>query len=408
MLSGKKSERSSNRVTPHPLRVLSILVSVFALLAACSSNEDTGQPSEDTGQPSAEGGECTDLAIGLMTPLTGDQAVFGQAGVDMGEWVISEFNEANPDCQIELIQFDTQGDPAQATALARSAVEDSRIVGVVGPTNSGEVESGGPILNEGALPFITPEATAANLSDNAWAFFHRTVGSDGQEGPADAQYMVDTFGSSQVAVIDNGIPYGVGLAEIVRDSLESLGVTIADSESIDLTGTDFSSTVNRIISSEADTTFCGCLYPEAGRLLKQLRAAGYEGRFMGGAGTFVPQFIEEAGATAAEGAVAASAGQDPSQSETGQQWLDSWNEFSGDKQLGLYAPEFYNAFVALTTAIGGGSTTREAINEYMVGKTFEGATGPFQFAENGDVSSTTVYFYVVEGGEFMLGSSVEV
>jgi branched-chain amino acid transport system substrate-binding protein len=358
------------------------------------------------GSSSTQAQGCGQLSLGVIGPLTGDQAVFGQVGPQIGNWVIGDFNKAHPDCQLKLVQFDTQANPAQATALARKAVSDSSIIGVVGPLFSFEVEPAGPILQEAGLPFITPEATAADLSQKGWKFFHRTVGSDAQEGPADADYIVNTFHASKVAVIDDGEPYGVGLASIVRDTLTGLSASIVDKESIQLGGTDFSSTVGRVEAANPQAVFCGCLYTEAGRLLKQLRDSGYKGDFMGGAGTYTPSLITQAGSQEAEGAVAASAGQDPSLSDAGQSWLDQWNKFSNNKPLGLYAPEFYNAFIAFTTAIDAGKTTREAINNFLLqSRTYDGATGPFHFDSHGDVRTATVNFYVVKGGKFVYQQS---
>ena len=42
---------------------------------------------------------------------------------------IDQYNTANANCKVELLEFDSQGDPAKAPALAQQAVSDAKIVG---------------------------------------------------------------------------------------------------------------------------------------------------------------------------------------------------------------------------------------------------------------------------------------
>ena len=42
-----------------------------------------------------------------------------------------------------LEEFDSQGDPRQATPLATEIINDEKVIGVVGPTFSGETDATG-------------------------------------------------------------------------------------------------------------------------------------------------------------------------------------------------------------------------------------------------------------------------
>ena len=81
---------------------------------------------------------------------------------------IDEFNAANPNCQIKYQQEDSQGDPAQAPAIAQKLVAQSDVIGVVGPAFSGETDASGPAYSEAGLVTVSPSATRVDLSTKGY------------------------------------------------------------------------------------------------------------------------------------------------------------------------------------------------------------------------------------------------
>ena len=57
--------------------------------------------------------------------LTGPNAALGLNILYGANVAIEEHNEANPNCQVELKQFDTEGDPQKATQVAPQIVGDA-------------------------------------------------------------------------------------------------------------------------------------------------------------------------------------------------------------------------------------------------------------------------------------------
>ncbi|MER3460135.1 MAG: 16S rRNA (cytosine(1402)-N(4))-methyltransferase [candidate division GAL15 bacterium] len=84
--------------------------------------------------------------------LTGDAANLGTLIRDGAKLAVEEANKKQRTYRIVLKEFDTQGDPAQATTLKDQFINDPRIVGVVGPAFSGETKALLPSLQEAGLP----------------------------------------------------------------------------------------------------------------------------------------------------------------------------------------------------------------------------------------------------------------
>lgn len=227
------------------------LLAAALALTACGG---TKGGDNDTASGNGGSGSCENVAIGYFGALTGPAANLGiniRNGVKLA---VDKHNKDNADCKVDLKEYDSAGDPNQATGLATQAIGDDSVIGVVGPAFSGESETAGPIFAEGGLPTITASATNPTLADNGWDTFHRILGNDASQGPAAASYIQDVLKSKKVFVVDDASAYGKGLADIVN---KTLGDTVGGTDTIQTGQTDFSATVTKIRDSGADAVFFG-------------------------------------------------------------------------------------------------------------------------------------------------------
>ena len=244
---------------------------------------------------------CPPLTIAMAGPLTGADAPFGGNVRDGAQLAVDQHNAANPGCQVQLKAFDTEGDPQKATAIAPQIVDDAAIVGLVGPTWSGETKATGSVFDQAGLVALTPAATNPSLSEQGWKTFFRGLSSDAVQGPSLANYLKNSVGVKKACVIDDSTDAGVGQADAVRQTLGPITDT-ACSISVKKGDKDFSAAVTQVKNQSPDVVVYASYYTEAALLLQQLRDAGYTGLFSGPDGLKDPQFVRAAG-EAAKGAV---------------------------------------------------------------------------------------------------------
>lgn len=387
------------RASMNVKRLMAVGLAATLAFAACGSDDDGDTATDDTTETTAGDGEavtCKEgLKLGFFGALTGDNANLGINERNGAKLAIDQFNEANPDCQIGLEPYDSAGDPAQAQTLAPQAVQDTSVIGLIGPAFSGESRTANPIFDEAGLAVITPSATGVDLSTLGWKIFHRAVGNDSSQGPALALYVTDTLKAEKVAVIDDKSEYGKGIADIVR---EELGDKVAVSDSFDDKATEFSSTVNKVKAADVDAVVFGGYYAQAGPLAKQLKDAGVDAKFLAPDGSNDPGFVEGAGA-AAEGAILTAPAAPIESIEGGEEFIEAYKESSG-QDVGLYSSEAYDAANIYLELIKGGADTREAILEGLKEITYEGLTKTFKFAANGELDGqVTIFAYEVKSGK---------
>src|SRR5438067_9958848 len=155
---------------------IAVLVSLLAL-AACGGGGSSSK------NKAAEGGSTNGkktVAIGLVGPLTGDNANLGVNIRDGAKVAIEEWNKKSQKFNYQLKEFDTQGDPAQAPSQKDKYIPDASILGIVGPAFSGETKAVVPDLEQAGLVMVSASATNAALPTvvpNS-KVFHRIIADD--------------------------------------------------------------------------------------------------------------------------------------------------------------------------------------------------------------------------------------
>jgi len=233
-------------MVPQYTRVLAAAVAVVVAGAGCAQQQATPDGSAGAGElsinaktaidaagtqmtvattdaPADPGGTgnavCPPVAIAMAGPLTGPDTPFGRNVENGAQLAVSSHNAANPDCQVELKAFDTEGDPQKATAVAAQIVDDPSIIGLIGPTWSGETKATGSVFDQAGLAALTPSATNVELSERGWKTFFRGLSNDGVQGPSLANYLKNTLGVTKACVVDDSTDAGTGQADAVRDTL---------------------------------------------------------------------------------------------------------------------------------------------------------------------------------------------
>jgi branched-chain amino acid transport system substrate-binding protein len=246
---------------------------------------------------------------------------------------------------------------------------------------SGESEAADPIFDSAGIPLVSPSATRTTLSTHNWKVFHRAVANDDAQGPAAANYIKSVLKAQKVFVADDQSAYGAGLADIVKTTL---GTTVVgtDKTAADGKQTDFSTTVQRIVSSGATAFFYGGYYQNAGLLRKQLTQAGWKGVQIGGDGVKDPGFAEAAGNDAAAGSIV-TCPCEPTEQAKGSFVTDYKTKWGA--AAGSYSDVAFDAANIFLKGVDGGNTTAEKMNTFLSTVTYEGIANTYKFTDKGEL-----------------------
>lgn len=389
-------------------RLLALLAASALLLGACGGNDDT-----DTPTATETGDDKKDLKpakLAFVGPLTGDAA---SLGINIRNGIKVAMEEAKKDgLDIELVEFDTQGDPAQAPTVKDKYINDEEIIGVVGPTFSGETKAVLQSYQEAGLAMVSASATNVDLPNvvEDGEVFHRIIPDDDVQGNGLADYLVTGLKAKSVAYIDDNSDYGKGLADGTRKLIEAKGIKTAVIDHIVPKTDDYSTAVNKVKASRADVVFFGGYYTEAGKLKRQLKDASVAATFVSGDGALDPGFIEAGSAAGTEGALLTcpcNLATKDAEGELGE-FAKKYEEVN-NKVPGTYSTEGYDVAKLFIEGYKEGNDTREKMLEYIEGlDSFKGLSKTIEFEENGNVKAGEVFVFEVKGGKIVLkGTAAE-
>ena len=282
-----------------------------ALVAAgCGSSSTTGG-----GSASGTTKACV-ASIGLEAPITGPVAPLGQEQLHFAQLAMITDNLANK-TRITLVQGDTQLNPAMATTVTQQFTSNNKIVAVVGPAGSQEVEAVGPLMDRAGLAFISGSATNASLTTGKYPTFFRSVSKDSVQGPQDANYIVNTLHPKALMIVDDQEAYSTGLVSAMVPIFSAAGIKV-DHESVSQKTTDFSSLVAKVTPDTTVVVLPWQVAANAQQFGKDLAQEhknalifGTDGLFSPGtftiSGSYVSSFGPDITAIPADSAIAAAA-----------------------------------------------------------------------------------------------------
>lgn len=349
-----------------------------------------------------ESRSCPPLAIAFLGALTGADASTGEVVRNSAALAVEAHNAANPACEVGLLSFDSEGDPEFAKVLARQIIEDTQVVGVVGPVFSGETEAVLPLFEAAGLPVLTPSATNPDLGERGWTMFHRLVGTDADQGPAAVAWLESEVGPGRVAVVDDGSLYGGTLADLTTDELIRRGIVVAPRQQVEPGVRDYGQAVDSIAALDVDAVFFGGLGDAGAQLHGQLREGGVAGPFVAGDGTYTGSFLEVVRTSADGGTAVAVTCPCVGVAATDAQRAvaDRYREVFGGEPL-AFAFEGYDAAAMLTAGIADGAHTRAELASWLDTASYEGLTKTISFDGNGEVRGGPVFVSRIVDGAFV-------
>jgi len=349
-----------------------------------------------------------EVKIGIGGPLTTTSAGFGVEMKQAVELGIDERNDAGgvAGAKVVPVALDDKADAETGKAVAKSFCDDPAILGVVGHVNSGVAIATGGIYADCGLAVITPMASNPKVTESGFATIFRLTNRDDRKGPGLARYLMQKMGKTRALVVDDGTPYGVGLADQFVAGFGAGGTVVAR-KSVHVGDKDFADFV-KSWPKDFDVLFFAGIR-EGALILKEMRAQGLAQLFTCGDGCWdTKAFIQaaEGAATKAEGvrilSAAPAIGAVPGSSEFGAKYAAKYGPINN------YAANSYDSARILMAAIDEaakakqGSPTRADVVAALRKVTFQGIAyaKPVQWTEKGDNKAAVIFVNAVEGDHF--------
>ena len=261
------------------------LALVFSF-AACSKKTDDTAKTETDSNASSETTTTTEetaasddtLYIGVAAPITGDMAETGVMMDVASRMAVDEIN-ANGGIngrKLALVLYDTKADPKESTEVARTFVEDSRIIAVCGDTTTSQVMAAAPIYEEGGLVQCTPTASGNDFPAMGKYQFS-LAGRAADESPMYVKNVLGTaLNCQRLGIIYLNNDWGAEVMNSVKSECEAAGIEVVTVESFMDGETDFTSALTKMRQADPDVLLLGAQYTEGALIAQQVEQMGWD------------------------------------------------------------------------------------------------------------------------------------
>ncbi|MEN3375803.1 MAG: branched-chain amino acid transport system substrate-binding protein [Hyphomicrobiales bacterium] len=349
-----------------------------------------------------------DIKIGIGGPLTTTSAGFGVEMRQAADLAIAERNGAGglEGAKVIGVPIDDKADTTEGKAAAKAFCDDPAVLGVVGHVNSGVAIATGQVYADCGLAVITPMASNPKVTESGFATIFRLTNRDDRKGPGLARYLMQKMGKTRALVIDDGTPYGIGLADQFVTGFGA-GGTVVDRKSVKVGDQDFAEFV-KAWPKEFDVVFFGGIR-EGALILKEMRRQGLTQLFSCGDGCWdVKAFIvaAEGAATKGEGvrilSAAPAVGDVPGSAEFAAKYTAKYGPINNYAASSYDSARVLMAAIAEAASRSKGTPTRADVVAALRGLTFQGIAyaKPVAWTEKGDNKSAVIFVNVVEGDHF--------
>jgi branched-chain amino acid transport system substrate-binding protein len=243
------------------------------------------------------------IRIGAVFSETGGLRSIGSPGLAGMRLAAAEINRRGGPLgrRLRIAAADSRSKPAAVVRAVRRLIEDERVVAIGGLNDSTLALAAGPVAQRAGIPFVTAGATLPTLPRTVGdTFFMAAFGDDAQAYAAADIAREDLRARSAFVLFDRGADFTRALARFFRKRFVARGGTVAGRLSYAPGERDFASVIARIraLRPPPDVLFFSALPSEAGRLVRQARAAGLTQPILSGDGFDTPLLSRVAGALA--------------------------------------------------------------------------------------------------------------
>ncbi|WP_024791576.1 ABC transporter substrate-binding protein [Lebetimonas sp. JS032] len=241
-----------------------------------------------------------EIKVGVLQPLTGPIASFGQKTLDGIKLIHSKYATLPNGDTIKLVIVDNQFDKVQTVNGYKRLASGEKVVAIEGPLASSMALAVKRFAGATKTPTVTQIATNPRVTKGS-KYLTRACFTDDFQGTVAAKYALKHGLKNAVIVFDMKQDYSVGLAKAFEKAYKKDGGKILKKLFINTGDKDFNAQVAQIKRLNPQFIYTPIYAPEEGLFLRQLRAAGVKAPVMGGDGIADPGLLTKLAGKAANG-----------------------------------------------------------------------------------------------------------
>jgi branched-chain amino acid transport system substrate-binding protein len=239
------------------------------------------------------------IKVGIVLPLTGDQAKFGEIEKRSFDLALEEINGAGgvKGSKLEFVIEDDTGRPEVGRSVVEKLITKDKVVMMGGGYSSSVTYAVAGVCQQNQMPFLVNTGAADNISTSGWDWIFRLNPPVSEYAGAIESLLKEVIKPSTAVIIHENSLFGTSGAKEFEKTCEGLQVKVLLKEGYEAGGIDFKPVLMKVKQLNPDIIYMVSYIMDASLLMKQAKELKLTPKmFIGGAAGFtLPEFQQNAG-----------------------------------------------------------------------------------------------------------------
>jgi len=239
------------------------------------------------------------IKVGIVLPLTGGQAAFGEIERNSFEMALAEINSTKllGDKKLEFIFEDDTGKPEVARSAAEKLITKDQVVMLGGGYGSSETFAIAGVAQQSAIPFLVNTGSADKITEQGWDYVYRLNPAASDYPMGLETFLTEVVKPKTAAILYEDSNFGSSSSKSFETTCKRLGINVVLSENYSKGGVDFKPLLVKVKQANPDLVYMISYLMDASLLMGQSMELRITPKlFVGGAAGFtLPEFPKKAG-----------------------------------------------------------------------------------------------------------------
>jgi len=246
-----------------------------------------------------QGNAADTVKVGIVLPLTGAQAKFGEIEKKSFDMALEEINKAGGinGKPLELIIEDDTSRPEVGRSVVEKLINKDKVVMVGGGYSSSVTYAVAGVCQQNRMPFLVNTGSADKITTSGWDYIFRLNPPVSHYADAITSLLAEKIKPKTVAILHENSLFGTKGAKSFEKICKKAGYKVLMKEGYEHGGIDFKPVLIRVKQLNPDIVYMVSYIMDASLLMKQAKELKLTPKmFIGGAAGFtLPEFAQNAG-----------------------------------------------------------------------------------------------------------------